>query len=202
MNRVYRVRNDLTEAEFDAFRALDRSAYPTGTVPCETLRGWWAAYPRGLIGLFELDRVVGGMGIWPLSPRGARELGDGRLHEAQLEAAEMDSYRDRPAGCWYVGGVVVRSDRQRSPAVRELLMGGLTLWQKTCPLAYPLEVLAQGASAAGVACLRRASFRLLRDGVLMPDGLPLSGARLSSAGELTERFRRRRRRSPGGRHEL
>ena len=62
-----------TEEEFNSFWDIDKAAYEDvdqrdyEAHMLRTLHGWWTAFPAGLLGLFRGARLLGGLGVWPLS---------------------------------------------------------------------------------------------------------------------------------------
>jgi hypothetical protein len=77
--------------------AIDKTAYGEASLSWETFKGWWRSYRPGLKALFLEDRIVGAIGIWPLSERCARRLAAGRIKESDRQAALKDFNRSASA---------------------------------------------------------------------------------------------------------
>ncbi|HVS38577.1 MAG TPA: hypothetical protein VMS17_23680 [Gemmataceae bacterium] len=192
----YTMRALSTEEEFGSFWDIDKAAYEDVDQReyelhmRETLHGWWTAFPAGLLGLFRGGQLLGGLGVWPLSAEIAMPLKDGRLRERDLSGAAMQPFRDAPAASWYIGGIVLKPQCRRTGAVWPLVHKGFPSWIRTCRrgMAFPLELLALGASDVGVKLLEDHGFTRLCPASAMPDGLPLYVRRFDSEGELEEPF--------------
>ena len=102
----------------------------------------------------------------------------------------MAAFRQAPAASWYIGGIVLRPEHRRTGAVWPLVHKGFPSWIRGCrrAMAFPMELLALGASDVGVKLLEDHGFTRLRPGSAMPDGLPLYARRFESEGELEEPF--------------
>jgi hypothetical protein len=68
---------------------IDKAAYGEASLTWEAFKGWWRSYRPGLKTLFLEDRVVGAIGIWPLSERCARRLAAGRIKESEITGRMM-----------------------------------------------------------------------------------------------------------------
>jgi RNA polymerase sigma factor (sigma-70 family) len=180
-----------TRAEFDALWIMDRSAYERvqrevyAESMYEVLRGWWEAYSSGLIGLYRNAALIGFLGAWPITPLTADRLRTGRLRECELDPWPGGS---EPICHVYVGGIFLSPAFRATMAVRYLVRDCFSMFLARAPqLRYPLEVLAQAASAPGEQMLRRFEFQLLRPADEMPDHLALYGLSIKGRGELMER---------------
>jgi len=85
-------------AELEDLWSIDNTAYGEASITSERFRDWWLSFPLGLRALFLRNRVMGAIGIWPLSNRRARLLKSAQLKESQLLGRTMRGYIDRVAG--------------------------------------------------------------------------------------------------------
>jgi hypothetical protein len=76
-------------AELEDLWAIDNAAYGEASLTYERFQDWWSSFPLGLRALFFKNRVMGAIGIWPLSNRCARLLKSAQLKESQLMGRTM-----------------------------------------------------------------------------------------------------------------
>lgn len=78
------VRYIRSTAELEDLWEIDNAAYGEASITYEKFQDWWFSYPAGLHALFFRTRVMGAIGIWPLSARLAELFTNGRIKESQL----------------------------------------------------------------------------------------------------------------------
>ena len=83
--RVGAIRSPV---ELRSLWATDCTAYGEASISFERFLDWWSAFPRDLQALFFGERILGALGLWPLSDADA--LKAGRLKEAELSGTLMD----------------------------------------------------------------------------------------------------------------
>jgi hypothetical protein len=102
-----RVEAIRSPAELQELWAIDSAAYGEASITLETFMGWWRSYPSGLKVLFLQGRIVGALGIWPLSDRCARRLTDGRIKESEITGRMMCAWEQAcsfPVCIWHCPG--------------------------------------------------------------------------------------------------
>jgi hypothetical protein len=171
-------------AELEDLWAIDSAAYGEASITYEKFRDWWSSFPLGLRALFFRNRVMGAIGIWPLSNRCSRLLKSAQLKESQLIGRTMRSYLDSPARFWYVSGIVLRPQLIGSRAIRVLLSQGMGSWLKSPNMEFPGELLALAYSAQGQALLEGFNFFRIQNAASMPDQVPLFGLELENREQL------------------
>jgi len=167
-------------AELEDLWAIDNAAYGEASITYEKFQDWWSSFPLGLRALFFRNRVMGGIGIWPLSNRCTRLLKAAQLKESQLIGRTMRSYLDSPARFWYVSGIVLRPQLIRSRAIKVLLSQGMGSWLKSPNIEFRGELLALAYSAPGQALLEGFNFFRIQNAAAMPDHVPLFGLELDT----------------------
>src|SRR5271165_1202242 len=160
-------------AELEDLWATDSAAYGEASITYERFQDWWSSFPLGLRALFFQNRVMGAIGIWPLSNRCARLLKSAQLRESQLIGRMMRRHLEQPPRFWYVSGLVLRPQLSGSRAIRLLLSQGIGFWLKSPNMTYPCELLALAYSAQGQALLERFNFFRVQNAAAMPDHVPL-----------------------------
>jgi hypothetical protein len=160
-------------AELEDLWAIDKAAYEEASITYERFHEWWSSFPLGLRALFFRNRVMGAIGIWPLSDRNARLLKSAQLKESQLIGRTMRRYLEQPPRFWYVSGLVLRPQLSGSRAIRVLLSQGIASCLKSPNITFPCELLALAYSSAGEALLERFNFFRVQNATAMPDHVPL-----------------------------
>ena len=120
--------------------AIDKTAYGEASLSWETFKGWWRSYRPGLKALFLEDRIVGAIGIWPLSERCARRLAAGRIKESEITGRMMRGRK--PAHCWYISGIVLKPEIAGGAAIRALFSQGIGSWLTRGNIEFPCELFA------------------------------------------------------------
>ena len=167
-------------AELEDLWAIDSAAYGEASITYEKFQDWWSSFPLGLWALFFRNRIMGAIGLWPLSPRCSRLLKSAQFKESQLIGRTMRSHLNSPARSWYVSGIVLRPQLIGSRAIRVLLSQGIGSWLKSPNVAFPCELLALAYSTQGQALLEGFDFFRIQNGAAMPDHVPLFGLELDT----------------------
>jgi hypothetical protein len=167
------VRYIRSTAELEDLWEIDNAAYGEASITYEKFQDWWFSYPAGLHALFFRTRVMGAIGIWPLSARLAELFTNGRTKESQLNGRAMRPFMNSPAQFWYISGIVLRSELRGGRAIKILLSRGIGCWLASARIDFPCELLALAYSEQGRALLEGFDFFKLQNARAMPDGVPL-----------------------------
>ena len=176
------IRPVVTDGELEAVWELDDAGYGEAAEPFEMLVRWWCAFPEGVMVAYQEGRIVGAIGLWPISAEQAADFRQGRISEqelAVLDASVVESSRETGLA-WYAAGIVVEPDSKHSLVVRDLLKVSLNSWLGKGYVRFPLDLLAIATSDSGRSLLERFSFSRERPGRLMPDHSPLYSLHVGS----------------------
>ena len=179
-----RVEAIQSPAELQELWAIDKAAYGEASLTYEQFLDWWSSFPLGLWALFCEKRVVGAIGIWPLSVRTAKWLKSAKLKESDLGGPIMGPFTKRPARAWYISGLVLQPQLSGSDAIRTLFSGGIGSWLRRTNIAFPCQLLALAYFAETEFFLESFGFSLIQNATEMPDRLPLFGLKLGSREQL------------------
>jgi hypothetical protein len=124
------------------------------------IEDWWRSYPYGLRAIFFRTRVMGAIGIWPLSCSCVGLLKAARLKESEITGRQMRVFKDAPARYWYVSGIVLRPELIGGRAIRILLSHGVGSWISSANIKFPSELLA--LCQPGWAWLAGGSYQAIR----------------------------------------
>jgi hypothetical protein len=171
--------------------AIDNDAYGEASIAYDKFEDWWRGYPFGLHALFFRTRVMGAIGIWPLSTSCAGLLKAARLKESEITGRQMRVFRDAPARYWYVSGIVLRPELIGGRAIRILLSHGVGSWLSSAKIEFPSELLALAYSKQGHALLEGFNFFKVQNASMMPDGVPLFGLQLASKEQFVSSLKER-----------
>jgi hypothetical protein len=171
--------------------AIDSEAYGQASITYEKLEDWWRSYSAGLWAIFFRTRVMGAIGIWPLSTSCAGLLKTARLKESEITGRQMRAFREAPARYWYVSGIVLRPELIGGRAIRILMSHGVGSWLSTANIQFPCELLALASSKDGQALLEGFNFFKIQNATVMPDRVPLFGLELADRQQLVSLLRGR-----------
>jgi hypothetical protein len=166
---------------------VDNAAYGEASITWETFVGWWRSYPPGLKALFLRDRIVGALGIWPLSDRCAKRLTDGRIKESEITGRMMRGRK--PAHSWYVSGIVLEPKIAGDRAIRALFVEGIRSWLSSESVEFPCEFLSLASSVAAETLLCGFGFFKVQNAKAMPDREPLFGLKVATKEEFLSLLR-------------
>ena len=169
--------------------AIDKTAYGEASLSWETFKGWWRSYRPGLKTLFLEDRIVGAIGIWPLSERCARRLATGRIKESEITGRMMRGRK--PARCWYISGIVLKPEIAGGAAIRALFSQGIGSWLTRGNIEFPCELFALANSVEAETLLQGFNFFKVQNAKAMPDNVPLFGLKMDTKEELVSLLRAR-----------
>jgi hypothetical protein len=122
-----RVGSIRSPAELQDLWAIDKAAYKEASITYERFHQWWSSFPLGLRALFFRNRVMGAIGVWPLSDRYGRLMKAAQLKESQLIGRVMRRHLEQPPRFWYVSGLVLTPQLIGSGAIRVLLSQGIAV---------------------------------------------------------------------------
>jgi hypothetical protein len=178
------VRYVRSTAELEDLWEIDNAAYGEASITYEKFQDWWFSYPSGLHALFFRTRVMGAIGIWPLSARSAELFTTGRLKESQLNGRAMRPFINDSTQFWYISGIVLRSELRGGRAIKILLSRGIGCWLARAHIHFPCDLLALAYSEQGQALLEGFDFFKLQNAKAMPDGVPLFALKVSDREQL------------------
>jgi hypothetical protein len=184
-DKRFEVRTVSDEAQLRELWEIDTESYGPASITFDTFSEWWKCYPTGLFALFEGEEIVGGFGIWPLSTKAFRDFVEGRIRERELGSRHIVSLKQRSRTSWYISGIVLKTRRRKTKAIRELISNALKRWLSDLPtLAASISVCALAYSKDGEALLRRFGFHCYRHANETIDHYPVFARFNLSATEL------------------
>jgi hypothetical protein len=183
----FEVRTVADEAQLRELWEIDSESYGPASITFDTFCEWWKCYPTGLFALFEGEEIVGGFGIWPLSTKAFRDFVEGRIRERELRSRHIMPVKQKGRTSWYISGIVLKTRRRKTKAIRELISNALRRWLSDLPaVAGSISVCALAYSKDGEALLRRFGFHCYRHANETIDHYPVFARFDLSARELQQ----------------
>lgn len=180
-----------TQAELFELYDIGDAAYGEASISFDLFEQLWRAQPKGLVALFCDERIIGGIGIWPVTKEWAEKMKNRKLRERELDPASMKKLRAGATSTWYISGVVLMPNVSRR-AVKTLLGDGIKLWLSEAGLRFPCEFLALASADEGRRLLEGFEFKQIQHRSRMPDGYPLYQLVVPSLDRLVVEGMRRR----------
>jgi len=170
----FEVRNLNSVEELRELWKIDDENYGESSISFELFRSWWRAYPCGLYAIFDSQKIVGGLGLWPLKKKTFDEFVEGRRKESEITDRGIcrvisHAVKDR----WYFSGIVLTKRLRRSQAVATLLETSLSNWIAQLGPTPCVNLAALAYTSEGENMLRRFGFSCYRERTQTLDRLPI-----------------------------
>jgi hypothetical protein len=150
----FATRNDL-----DAVAELDLVAYGDYTIDRRGLEKWWKQYEHGIYVLTQESKIIGAIGIWPISQRTFKQVTEGKIDEQAIQVHKILKIFKARHKYWYFGDIVLDKEFQRKtiPLIT-LLDGTLRSWLWQEELDDDIELCAIAATDEGAKLLKKYNF--------------------------------------------
>lgn len=178
----YMVATTRTEGDLRATAAIQAEAHEACSIAYSVLRTWWRRYPPGHTVISREGRVIGGVGLWPVSADVYRTLRTRTLREPEFIPLTVAEVAARGAqgdvGYWYLSGIALSVPYRRTSACAALLARVAATWQARCTGSGVQRVGAMATSPIGARLLTRHGF------ARPPEASPVFFERLIETGTL------------------
>ena len=118
--RDYSVHQTSSLDELTAVWKIDCAAYGESNVPFATLQAWWQIYPQGHYLVKKRGKIIGGLGLWPVSRNTYHQMRRGTLTEGTLTIMGRRNPEARKEH-WYISGIVIAAEHRKVRALSCLL---------------------------------------------------------------------------------
>jgi hypothetical protein len=156
--RRYDVHIISSEGEVRALEALDVEIYGPAALPGDQLLSWWLKYPKGIHVVYDPIRLVGAIGMWPISEEAYAQLMRGERTEASVTAADLRTNEQHDQAHWYLAGVLVRNGYRASRVLPNLLATAIRTWIEETGALVRVGLLAVATSKQGEGYLNKFGF--------------------------------------------
>ncbi len=171
---------------FRAVRQLAEASYganPRATMMDEEM---WRAFPRGYVGAWNGEGLVGCIQLWPLDGQRAGALLIGARSENDLDVDDLAAACNSGRTIWYFAGLVVAPKWRGRGLGAHLFAEAMVRWHRDLPWRAPIRFAALGASREGMAFIGGFGMSLLRPASETVDGHPLFTRTFASEEDLFE----------------
>lgn len=162
---VLSVREIKDDTDFKKLDDLYQSCFGQSSVPTETQKKWWTAYPKGIIGLYFSKELIGGLSYWPVNAKTFEKLKLGQLREREISVADFDTVRPQH---FYISEIAIKEEfRQKYYA--NLLLKNFFICVEPYLTNMPIKISAFEYSSQGSKILHHLGFVKQTDAENTPD---------------------------------
>lgn len=184
--------------ELRALWEIDADAYQECSISFECFRQWWQRYPKGNTVIFDGDRIIASVGLWPLSSEQYEAFTAGQIAESELQPvplSQCERYTTRDSAhyqgqhYWYASGIVLAKEyrgRLKNNPLLTLLEHAIPMWIESNHVTFPLHIAALGEYVDGNNLLEGFGFGREKDSSEMPDKCHLYTLSLESEDEAAQ----------------
>ncbi|MEP0870943.1 hypothetical protein NDA01_14135 [Trichocoleus desertorum AS-A10] len=92
---------------------LDQQAYGDYNIDIEVFMEWWTQYPPGILLMTRGSKILGSIGIWPLTEECFEEIKEFRKKEKNIRAHDIFSQAEAfKCKTWYISGIMLNTPEQ------------------------------------------------------------------------------------------
>lgn len=92
---------------------LDQQAYGEYSIDFETFIEWWKQYPSGILIMTRGSKILGSIGIWPLTEECFEEIKELRKNEKNIRAHDIVTQAEAfKCKTWYISGIMLNTPEQ------------------------------------------------------------------------------------------
>jgi hypothetical protein len=191
----FTIRHALDRQSFEADYQFQLAEYGNEAYSFEHMLKTWERYPLGAYLLWEGNRVVGDLHLWPVDDEWATSFIDGKI-DYYVDFTPKSLADVLVKGCqrWRVGSLIIHPDYRKPSKMNPigfLLAAALNDWAETAALTYPVQVFTTAYTPQSAALLRRFGFERIREPEQMANNTPLYALTANSKSELTQTLFRR-----------
>jgi GNAT superfamily N-acetyltransferase len=168
--------DELVELAHEAYGGRPRS---TATDP-----EMWRGFPRGYVGGWVDDRLVGCIQLWPLDGRRAADFLIGARSERDLTVDDLATVCNSPGTVWFFSSLLLDPVWRGRGMAAHLFAEAMVRWHRDLPWRTPIHfvALATGDDVRGF--IRGFGMHVVRPGDETVDGHPLFARTFETEAEL------------------
>jgi GNAT superfamily N-acetyltransferase len=169
---------------FDELVDLARNAYSGRPRSTATDPAMWRGFPRGYVGAWDRDRLVGCIQLWPLDGRRAGDFLIGARSEGALTVDDLATVCNGPSTVWFFSGLLVEPEWRGRGMAAHLFAEAMVRWHRDLPWRTPIQfvALATGDDVRGF--IKGFGMHAVRPGNETADGHPIFARTLATEAEL------------------
>ncbi len=133
----------------------------------------WRGFPRGYVGGWVNDRLVGCIQLWPLDARRASDFLIGARRERDLTPGDLAAVCNSPTTVWFFSGFLLAPQWRGRGMAAHLFAEAMVRWHRDLPWQPPMRffALATGPDVRGF--IKGFGMHAVRPGDETADGYPL-----------------------------
>lgn len=184
-----------TALEFDyltrrrSFRELlelAHAAYAGAPRSTATDEAMWRGFPRGYVGAWAEDRLVGCIQVWPLDGRRAGDFLIGARRERDLTPDDLAAVCNSPRTVWFFSGMLVEPAWRGRGLAAHLFAEAMVRWHRDLPWRPPIHFTAFATTPDVRGFIHGFGMEVIRPADETADGHPLFGRTFATEAELLE----------------
>lgn len=169
---------------FDELGELARDVYGSRPRTTATDQEMWRGFPRGYVGGWLEDRLVGCIQLWPLDGRRAGDFLIGARRERELTVDDLATVCNSPQTVWFFSGLMVDPAMRGQGLAAHLFAEAMVRWHRDLPWRPPVPFVAFATGPDVRGFIKGFGMHPIRPGDETADGHPLFGRTLASDDEL------------------
>jgi hypothetical protein len=174
IKNLHTVRHIENSIELKSLHKLDMSAYGDADIGYTCFESWWLSHKTGLFAMFDSnDKIIGAVGIWPITKEFYRKMSSGDTTEKQLTPQTILQGNMRPSSYWYISGIVLKNKFRGHILAAELIRETILQWCFEQKMRYPVKILATAYSKSGMDLLRKLDFTQIIPSEKAQDGFAI-----------------------------
>jgi GNAT superfamily N-acetyltransferase len=163
---------------------LAREAYGGRPRSTATNPEMWRGFPRGYVGGWIEDRLVGCIQLWPLDGRRAADFLIGARSERDLTVDDLAVVCNSPATVWFFSGLLMDPEWRGRGMAAHLFAEAMVRWQRDLPWRVPIHFVALATGDEVRGFIKGFGMQVLRPGDETADGHPLFSRTFASEADL------------------
>jgi GNAT superfamily N-acetyltransferase len=169
---------------FEELVDLAHAAYAGQPRSTATDPEMWRGFPRGYVGGWIDDRLVGCIQLWPLDGRRAADFLIGARSERDLGVDDLATVCNSPTTVWFFSGLLLDPEWRGRGMAAHLFAEAMVRWHRDLPWRTPIHFVALATSDDVRGFIRGFGMQVVRPGDEAADGYPLFSRVFTSETEL------------------
>jgi GNAT superfamily N-acetyltransferase len=165
---------------------LARASYKGPPRSTATDEEMWRAFPRGYVGAWLEDRLIGCIQVWPLDGRRAGDFLIGARSERDLTAEDMVAVCNSPGTVWFFSGLLVGPEWRGRGVAAHLFAEAMVRWHRDLPWRPPIHFTALATTPDVRGFIKGFGMHPVRPGDETADGHPIFARTFDSEADLFE----------------
>lgn len=174
----------LVEKEIRIFQEFFVQKFDGQMLPLDVVIACWSHYKKGVWGIFEDNKLIAALDMWPVKKSFIEELRAGERSELSLSKNDLD-LRSGMGKTWLIGGLAREQGFRNTIKTRKLLYDFFMDWVVRVEKKLPVSVYSFGFSLEGIQILTNSlGFKRIQKGGELKDNMDLYKGELNTLDQL------------------